>query len=199
MRKNLYRWTIMKKILACLMLVPFLAYADCKVIPDGNVNVGWEAYKTPEKVGVKGSFKAVSAAKTAPAESVMDLLKSSSVSIETASVDSKNPGRDAKLVAFFFNQMSGAVIDAAVTSVEGDENQGKLTLDITMNGVKKSVEMDYVAHESAIEAKGVIDLADFNALTALSSINQACYALHQGKTWQDVAIRFELPIKQSCH
>jgi len=47
-------------------------------------------------------------------------------------------------------------------------------------------------------AKGYIDLADFKALGALSSINKACYDLHQGKTWQDVAVAFKFDLKRTC-
>ena len=92
----------------------------------------------------------------------------------------------------------GKVIDATVVSVDGKEKTGNVTVAITMNGVTRNVPMRYSATESEIVAEGYVDLADFSALAAVASINKACYELHQGKTWQDVAIRFTLPIKTQC-
>jgi hypothetical protein len=44
-------------------------------------------------------------------------------------------------------------------------------------------------------ATGVIDILDFSAGDALSSINKACSDLHEGKTWSDVTIGFTTKIE----
>lgn len=188
----------MKKSLIALAVMASMMHAECLVEPNGTPVIGWEAYKTAAKVGVKGSFGSVKASGIDASESVAGVLKGSRVMIETASVDSKNPGRDAKLATYFFGVMAGKVIDATVVSVDGKEKTGNVTVAITMNGVTRNVPMRYSATESEIVAEGYVDLADFSALAAVASINKACYELHQGKTWQDVAIRFTLPIKTQC-
>ncbi len=188
----------MKKTVLMMIAAASMMHAACTVEPDGALSVGWEAYKTPAKAGVAGSFGSVTLSGAKAADSVKGVLEGSSVTIKSSSVDSKNPGRDAKLAKFFFGMMAGDTIVGTVTAVEGDDAQGVATVAVTMNGVTKKVPMRYSATKEEVTAQGTIDLADFSALAALKSINKACYELHQGKTWQDVAIRFSLPLKTLC-
>ena len=58
--------------------------------------------------------------------------------------------------------------------------------------------MAYTYENGLFKAAGVIDLGDFGALNALTSINRACYDLHAGKTWQDVDIAFALKVEEQC-
>jgi polyisoprenoid-binding protein YceI len=122
--------------------------------------------------------------------------------IDTNSVNSKNEGRDQTLVTHFFKQMSGDTINAKIIEVvssdkheKGKSKAGTLTAEITMNGVTKKVPMAYRYNDGVLNAEGVIDLFDFSANKALQSINKACYDLHSGKTWSDVAISFSTDIK----
>jgi polyisoprenoid-binding protein YceI len=188
----------MKKIAVAVIAAAGMVYGACTVEPGGSLNVGWEAYKTAAKVGVKGGFGSVSIEGMEASASVKELLKGSRMTIKTATVDSKNPGRDATLVQFFFEKMAGRTISGKVLSVEGDDLKGVVTVEITMNGVTRAVPMQYSANKGEVQAYGYIDLADFSALPALAAINKACYDLHQGKTWQDVAISFQLPLKTRC-
>jgi hypothetical protein len=58
--------------------------------------------------------------------------------------------------------------------------------------------MKYSFSNGKLRAAGVIDLIDFKAENALTSINTACYDLHQGKTWSDVNIGFTMDVKATC-
>ena len=84
------------------------------------------------------------------------------------------------------------MITAKITKVEGNV----LHVAISMNGKTLDVPMKYEVEDDEVEAEGVIDLADFEMLPALHAINKACYDLHQGKTWQDVELEFELKYKK---
>jgi hypothetical protein len=64
-----------------------------------------------------------------------------------------------------------------------------------MNKITKKVPMKYSYSDSVFSAKGVIDVFDFSANKALSSINKACFDAHQGKTWNDVTIAFSTHIE----
>jgi hypothetical protein len=66
-----------------------------------------------------------------------------------------------------------------------------------MNGITKSVPMKYSFANGIFSAKGTIDIFDFSASKALSSINKACFDLHKGKTWNDVSIAFSTKIEAS--
>ena len=170
-----------KLILASLMALNVFGYEAT------SVDVDFKAFKTPMKKGVKGSFDHVELHSHKGA-SLKEMLLGTSVMIQTSSVDSKNKARDKKLVEHFFNVQNVKTITAKITKVEGNV----LHVAISMNGKTLDVPMKYEVEKNEVEAEGVVDLADFNMLPALHSITKACYDLHQGKTWQDVELEFEL-------
>jgi len=138
------------------------------------------------------------------AKNFRDLFVGSKMVIDVDSVDSKNPGRDAKLVNSFFNIMVGPDIKAEAVDIKaqevkkGEPKLGVITIAVTMNGVTKNVPMSYRYFDSKLGAMGTIDLFDFQGQNALASINKACFDLHQGKTWNDVEIGFAMDIKAVC-
>ncbi len=163
----------MKKLIL-FVTVAIFALADCEL-----ESLQWTAFKTPLKLEVKGTFDKIA---YTPGK---NCLEGAEVIINKHSVDTNNPGRDKTLDSFFFSKLKGD-ISAKIQSV-GDKT---LTVAITLNGVTKDVPFSYEKKGSTITAKGVIDLFDFSSSEALHSINKACYAKHQGKTWNDVELRF---------
>ena len=178
------------------------AKSGCVLVQDGDLAVTWKAFKTPDKIGVSGKLPAVvytPAAKEGP--NFKTLLVGSTVTIDTTHVDSGNAPRDAKLVKFFFTKMSEAKITGKITDIQanprkkGEPYTGTLSVSLTMNGKTVPAQMKYSYENGTFSAHGTIELADFAALDALSSINKACYDLHKGKTWSDVEIGFVTHIK----
>ncbi len=175
---------------------------SCILSQDGTVSVSWKAYKTPAKLGVGGVFNSVKYTAVAPkGNNFREILVGSSVVIDTASVNSKNAPRDVKLVKFFFEQMSSKNITAKIVDIKsnkrirGKPKTGEMSVAVTMNGVTRNVPMTYMFNKGDFSATGNIDLVDFSASKALSSINKACFDLHKGKTWSDVTIGFKTNIK----
>lgn len=185
----------MKKTVLTGLLIASSLFAECSYQAE-QANVTWKAFKTYEKIGVGGSFDhAVIQSKSA--DSIEKMLLSSTVAIDTSSVNSGNPGRDATLLHAFFMVQNINTITAKVALVFAKE--GKVHVNISMNGVTKTIPMSYtVLGEEKIIAKGTIDLADFGMIPSLQSLNKACFDLHSGKTWQDVEIGFEIPLKTTC-
>jgi len=179
-----------------------LKYTGCELSPVGEFSVNFQAYKTPSKIGVNGTFDRVYF-KTIreTGKNFREIFVGSTVNIETSSVNSKHKERDIKLVTFFFNKMSGKSITAkivAITSdkrVKGKPRTGTLLASITMNEITKKIPMTYSYMDGFFDATGVIDILDFSASGALNSINKACYNLHKGKTWSDVTIGFSTHIE----
>ena len=138
------------------------------------------------------------------AKNFRNLLVGSKMVIDVDSVDSNNPGRDEKLLKFFFNVMAGPDIQAEVVDIKahkverGKPKLGVITIAVTMNGVTKRVPMNYRYYDGKLSAAGIIDLFDFQGKSALASINKACFDLHQGKMWNDVEIGFSMNIKAVC-
>lgn len=175
------------------LLVSSIISADC-VYEAKTPKVTWKAFKTYEKIGVGGSFDKSSFTSSSQDSSLDALLTKSSIIIDTSSINSGNSGRDATLVELFFKVQNIETIGAKIQSAK----EGKAIVDITMNGITKSIPLAYTTNKGKIVAKGVIDLADFGMIPSLSSINKACFKLHDGKTWQDIEIGFEMPLNEVC-
>ncbi len=171
-----------------------LADQGCSFSKQNIVTVGWKAYKTPSKLGVSGVFDDVNYEGVKKGKSLKELLEGSSVIIKTHSVNSKNEGRDLKLVNSFFKIMSDDVITAKVTDITSKGDKNIVNVAVSMNGITKRVPMNYTYNKGIFTASGVIDLFDFQASQALKSINKACFDLHRGKTWNDVTISFKMNI-----
>jgi polyisoprenoid-binding protein YceI len=187
----------MKLFTLLLSLLTLNAYAaDCSyTIKSEDVKVGWEAYKTPLKVGVKGTFKKYGIKKSFKGNSIKDLLEGISFKIDGASVYSKNEERDAKLAKNFFLLMSK---DQFISGKVKSYAKKVLTLTITMNGVTRDVPLKVELKDDELEAQGHIDILDFSMSKSLNAINKACFALHEGKTWSDVEIELKAKYSKSC-
>jgi polyisoprenoid-binding protein YceI len=181
-----------RKILALVATAALALAQECSYRVK-DVEVTWEAYKTPLKTDVEGGFGTIKLS-AKPDKSVDGLLEGAKVVIETASVDSKNAARDAKIVKYFFQAQGVDTITAEIKKVHDD----LVDVEVTMNGVTRTVPMKLEHDGDKVEAEGVIDLADFDMLPSLASLNKACYKPHQGKTWQDVELSFELRIAEKC-
>ncbi len=193
----------MKNILLTLGLLYTMGHAGgCLLTQPKEMNVNWEAYKTLGKIGVGGKFTAVNYTPTAlEGKNFRELLVGSKVTIDMSKIDTGNSERDKTLVDFFFSKMTGDKINAVIKDIKADKRikgkprTGTLSVMITMNEKSLIIPMKYHYDKEAFKAEATIDLGDFTALPALSSINKSCYDLHSGKTWQDVTIGFSTTIK----
>jgi len=202
----------MYKVFLSLVTASVLAFAtqptpkmNCTLSQEGAVSINWKAYKTPAKIGVGGIFdKVIYTPASKEGHNFRQILVGSTVSIDTKSVNSKNKGRDAKLVSFFFEQMTGDTLTAKIVDIHaksketGKPKTGTLIAEITMNAITKKIPMNYIFDQGTLKADGTIDLFDFSASKALQAVNKACFEKHQGKTWNDVSIGFSTHIKAVC-
>ena len=181
-----------KLFLASALTLTTLLQAQC-LYNAHTSELEFKAFKTPLKVRVKGTFNNY-VLHTIPSVSQKELLGSSSVTIKTKEVDTGNKGRDAKLVQSFFEVQGVKQINAQVIAIDKDITD----VAVTMNGITKTVPMKIDFKDDKVKLEGVIDLADFAMLPSLKSINKACYALHKGKTWQDVELKFTIKTEKIC-
>ncbi|MCP1994740.1 YceI family protein [Flavobacterium sp. HSC-61S13] len=148
----------------------------------------WTAFKTPKKVGVKGTFDKIELTDVKEAATLIESLEGAKFTVETPTVNSKDPLRDDKLKAGFFAKMAGNI-----TGSFGAFKDGKVAVSITMNGVTKEKSFAYETTDSSVKINGSIDMiADFTANAAFDSIHELCKDLHEGKTWTDVDIAVEI-------
>ena len=152
-------------------------------------SIEWTAFKTPAKVGVKGTFDEVKLSEVnQEAATLAEGLKGAQFSIVTSSASTGDPARDETLRLNFFSKLVGNI-----NGFFGEFKDGKVLVNLTMNGITKEKEFTYEATEAGVKLNGSIDiLADFTAQDAFNALHEACNALHEGKTWSDVEIVVEI-------
>ena len=160
--------------------------ANLKIINDSTI-LGWTAYKTTDKIAVKGIFQEYKIENIGDGENVKDILDGTSVIISPSSVFSKDTSRDIKLKYFFFDKMLGDI----KATLNFDQDSAFLT--VSMNGIDKKFPVLYTVADTVFTLESNIQLADFDALNALSSLHEVCKDKHTGpdgvsKTWEDVGI-----------
>lgn len=166
-----------------------------------SVVIGYTAYKTTQKVGVKGSFKKSDVHGKLTASSFSGLLQGLQVTVDLSSSDTANPVRDKTLADFFFSKLKPAVSGKIKNVSEQDKT---FVLDLDLNGKHHDVPMTYaVAGESSFSATGTLNLTDFDGDSALTSLHIKCSDLHKGpdkvsKTWPDVTLNLKGVIAKSC-
>ncbi len=209
MIKIIIQEKLLKKLLFSMAVLSSLVYADeetgkqsCILSVKDVVEINWKSYKTAAKIGVGGSFDDVSyTAIKKEGKNFKDILVGSKVLINTNKVNSKNKGRDLKLVNSFFKIMKNEKIEAKIIDIKAKEKvmgkpkTGTIIVEITMNKTTKKVPLSYIYDKDIMRANGFIDILDFEASKALASINKACFDLHDGKTWSDVEIGFVMNIE----
>src|SRR5690606_30241289 len=130
-----------------------------------------------------GTFKDLGIKEKYIGNNIEKALQGLQFKIDTNSTYTKDSGRDAKIVKFFFGMLSDKNITGNIVEVDEDE----LTIAITMNNITKEIPFSYTSENNSLTANGVIDIFDFGMNKGLMALNKACEALHQGKTWNDVA------------
>ena len=159
---------------------------------NGDLGVKWTGFKTEKKIAVSGTFKDINIT-IEKNDDLTKFLTSSTVTIKTASFDSKNPGRDASITSTLFALATSEVIKGSVKSV--DESNKTLILNVTMNEVSKEVAMTYDIKEGKIIAKGVIEILDFDMKNPFLAFAKKCAVFHKNKSFSDVNIEFTIPFK----
>ena len=179
-----------------VLLMSLNGFAKCEYsIDPKDINVSWTAYKTPLKIGVGGAFTKLGVDSVKTGASFGDLLSGIDFKIDATSVSTKDTGRDAKIVKFFFIPMKGgATIKGKTLKYE----KKILKVAMTLNGVTKVIPLKVETEKSVFKASGVIDVLDFALSGSLAGINKACEVLHEGKTWSDVAISLSAKYTNTC-
>lgn len=168
--------------------------ASCYSYDAKGLDIKWTAFKTPKKVGVTGKLPNYTLKGKMKAASVQELLKGQEITIALDKVDSGNEGRDVKIVKFFFSDLAGG---ERITGVVKDINDKEITFEMTINGKKQTIPLQYTLEGMKLKAVGYMDILDFAMSKQLAAINKACYSLHEGKTWSDVTLTLETTLK-SC-
>ena len=154
----------------------------------------WTAYKTSDKVPVKGTFKDVRIISSNKSADAAGSLEGLSFEIPVSSIFTNDTIRDGKLQKFFFAVMDNSMTLKGKFKVESADSGN---LDISMNGMSRELPFKFEVQQDTIHLNANMDLNDWGAQTALESINEACRELHTGpdgvsKTWNEVALNAKI-------
>ncbi len=166
------------------------------LVPE-TTSVFWTAYKTSDKTPVKGQFMKLEILNPKQANSAKEAIDGIAFSIPVSSLFSNEEERDSKLKEFFFGVMDQT---AFLTGDVHIENDTLAMASVQMNGMTKVVPLTYFLDGQMISIHGNMNLNDWNAQDALSSLNKVCEDLHKGPdgksiTWNEVGINIESYLK----
>jgi len=202
----------MKKfILLILVLTISLNTISCKkketkenkvekgfIVDTNKSEIHWTAYKTTDKVPVKGKFTKLNITKNSQGKTYAETLNGTEFSIPVSSIFSNNADRDYKLKTLFFGVMKNADLLSGTIHID-DATSGYVDFD--MNGVVEKLAFEYKTTENSIQISSIMDTSSWQAQAAIASINNACLELHKGtdgvsKTWSDVSIDLSVYFKK---
>ncbi|TGK28998.1 YceI family protein [Leptospira gomenensis] len=167
----------------------------------------WKAFKFTEKTGVAGSFDTITTFGTKPASSPEKVFVGMKFRIDPNTIQSGNPERDGKIKgSFFYPLKKNGTIEGKVVSVElnSDKNGGKGAIQLSFNGITKNLDVNFSLKEgSVLEAKAVLNLGEWKALSAVEALNHVCKELHKGKDgvsklWPEVELNISTKLKTNC-
>lgn len=153
--------------------------------------VSFIAYKTTDKVPVKGVFKKLEITKAGEGNTIKEALNGAEFKVPVSSIETKDSGRNFKIQKFFFQVMADTYGLTGKLNIT-DASNGVVAF--TMNAITKELPFTYTIVENVFIMETTLDINNWNGQEAVTSLNAACKDLHKGadgvsKTWNDVAIR----------
>ena len=188
--------------LGILLFSAFIILNACKETPKKEViskgfiaeakttTINWTAYKTTSKTPVKGVFTKVNFENAKLGKTSFEALNGLKFSIPVSTLFTKDTIRDGKLKKFFFGVMDNTRLISGTINMN---NETSGTVDLTMNGISQVLPITYTISNQMVTMEALMDIDNWNAQNALSSLNNACKELHTGedgvtKTWSEVKI-----------
>lgn len=166
----------------------------------GSTVLEWTAFKFTEKTGVNGTFNKITIEGMEKSDDPKKLIESLTFSIETASVETQNEERNGKIVKLFFGSIATPMITGKVKSLS---DNGKATIEIEMNKMKKDVVGQYTLEDGIFDFSATIDVLNWNAGNGITTLNTVCKELHTGadgksKLWSEVDLSFTTELMSDC-
>lgn len=167
---------------------------------ESSTEFGWTAFKTSAKVGVGGTFNDI-VVESEEDEEPLNVIKSLSFTMNTASTETNDEGRNAKVAKFFFETINTPEITGKVASVNEDTKQAAIS--VTMNGITIDVNGDYTYEDGKFSWVSSINVSSWNAMSGIEALNEECSDLHTGddgvsKLWSEVSLSFSTTLSSDC-
>ncbi|TGL14193.1 YceI family protein [Leptospira levettii] len=183
---------------------PIVAEENCEYEYDPNkTNLEWTAFKFTEKTGVKGKFDNIRVTGKTKDKSKFGVAEKIRFQIDSLSVNSSNPDRDAKIKKFFFGSVKGNQKLTGHFSDLTSGETGTAKLHLQFRKFKTSVPVNFVWKDETVEVVGTVDVATLGLTQGLSKLNAECNDLHKGsdgvsKLWPTVDVKVVSTVKKVC-
>jgi polyisoprenoid-binding protein YceI len=173
----------------------------CSYVFDlANSKIEFGAFKTTEKLEVKGTFESFDVLNTNEGENFAEVFQNAEFLIYVNSLETKDAGRNQRIRDHFFgallskDTLSGKVVKIDSANVE---------VQLSMNNITNTVVLKIEQIDAQYLLTGTINVLDWKADKGLKGINDACKDLHKGadgvsKTWTDVNLYISTTLKQNC-
>jgi polyisoprenoid-binding protein YceI len=180
----------------------------CTYLYDASsTTIGFGAFKFTEKKEVKGGFLKFSVDSTSTSNNIIDIYEifhNAKFSISVDGLDTKDQGRDYNIKTSFFGQMkeTASITGKVIDLVDGKDSGSDLIVSLKFNNVENQVALKVSLVDNVLTLNGAINLNDFKAQKALSSLNKTCKDLHKGSdgksvTWPEVNIYVSTTLKKN--
>jgi hypothetical protein len=162
-----------------------------------TTTVNWIAYKTTNKVPVKGQFTKLIIENSKKSKTGLGALNNLKFNIPVSSLFTNDTIRDGKLKKFFFGTMKNTSLISGTIHIN---NETSGTVDIVMNGISQVLPITFVISDQMVTLEALMDLDNWQAQSAIEALNLVCKDLHTGddgitKTWSEVKIEVATYLK----
>lgn len=162
-----------------------------------TTTVNWIAYKTNDKIPVKGQFTKLNIENSSKSKTALEALNNLKFSIPVSSLFTNDTIRDSKLKKFFFGVLKNTSLISGTIHIN---NETSGTVDIVMNGITQALPITFIISDQMVTMEALMDLDNWQAQTAIESLNEVCKELHTGtdgisKTWSEVKIEVATYLK----
>lgn len=165
------------------------------VVKKEDISMSWVAFKTPDKVGVTGTFTDLGISDEFRGTGVSNLFNSISFNIDTETTELGSALKNTNVIETFFRLMSDAYISGSFEGVSDE----KVNLKVNMNNIEKVIPMKLTYTKDSINGSAIMDVFDFSLQSSLNGVNERCYDYHAGKTWNDVELHFSMKYTLECN
>lgn len=169
-----------------------------------HIVLTWTAFKFSEKSPVSGSFDSVKTTLLHMVyEDIKDLLRESSVEINTRSIRSGNPDRDKKIINFFFGSFKKGQQEIIHADIDSVINETQAEIKLTMNGVSKTIPATWQYVSDTLYLTSTLNVEEWEGGVSIQQLNKACRDLHKGSDgksvlWPEVKVQLKAHIKKQC-
>ena len=170
-------------------------------LDNNSLDFTWTAYKFTNKTAVNGTFNDIKVSTLENPTSLNDMISNIKFEINTSSVFSNEPERDAKINQFFFGTMKNtSSITGSIKEVEGNN----ATIALTLNEMTLDIPGELTISGDTVKLHSTVDFKEFGGEEAVKMLNQVCLYLHTGEDglsvlWDVADINVWALYKEDCN